>query len=165
MSSATARKPARSSLMCEDFVCYFKDVIDTHSKSFSSQQILNIDDSGVTTRSFKGKKQKMISLTNCQTAPSFQDARGVSSSLRSNSANLHTRPTKPQLEGRLLHTLPAWHNASYAGGVDSAWRLGAVEVKRPGGSHHPDRMNRCTIIVIVRKACSDAQEWFAESDG
>jgi hypothetical protein len=80
---------------------------------------------------------KMVSLTSWQTKPRFQDARNVSSSVKSQCANLYTRPTKLQLEDKLLRTLHARHNASYAGVGYRAWRLGAIELKRPGDPHHP----------------------------
>jgi hypothetical protein len=56
MSTAAAREPARSALMCEDFAPYLRHVIDGDTKSVSSKQILNIDQPGVTARPFKGKK-------------------------------------------------------------------------------------------------------------
>jgi hypothetical protein len=53
----------------------------------------------------------------------------VFSSFKSHQANLQTRPTEPQLEGKPLPILYAWDNASYVGVAYSAWRLGAIEVK------------------------------------
>jgi hypothetical protein len=76
-SIATAIKPARSTLMCEDFACCARDVTDALSKCVSPKQILNMDESGVTAGPFKGKKRKVVPLTSCQTAPRFQDARDV----------------------------------------------------------------------------------------
>jgi hypothetical protein len=58
VSRATAREHARSSLACEDFVSYFMDIVDALSKYVFPKQILNMDESGVTARPFKGKKQK-----------------------------------------------------------------------------------------------------------
>jgi hypothetical protein len=89
----------------------------------------------------------------------------IFSSFKSRSANLHIRPAKPQLEGKLLRALHVWHNAIYAGVRSSAWRFGTIEVKRPGGPHHPGVVNTCTIMAIMQKAYSDAQPWFPESDG
>jgi hypothetical protein len=47
MNTAALKKPARSPLMCEDCARYFRGVINTHSKYFSSKPTLNIDESGV----------------------------------------------------------------------------------------------------------------------
>jgi hypothetical protein len=101
----------------------------------------------------------------CQTEPRFQDARDASNPFKSYEANLHTRLTKPQFEGKLLRTLHTWHNPSYVDVVYGPERPGAVEVKRPGDAHHPGVANICIMMDIMRKAGSDALPWFAESDG
>jgi hypothetical protein len=56
-STAMAREPARSPLICEDFVHYIRDVIDALSKCVSPKPNTNMDDSEVTARPFKRTKQ------------------------------------------------------------------------------------------------------------
>jgi hypothetical protein len=85
-------------------------------------------------------------------------------SFKSRYANLHTRSTSSQLEGKLLRTLHVWHLASYAGVMCSAWKLGAPAVKRLGDPHHPGVVNIRTLVAIMRKAHSNAREWFARSE-
>jgi hypothetical protein len=89
----------------------------------------------------------------------------VFSSFKSYYANLRTQPTKPQLKGKVLRTLHALHNASDAGDVYSAWRLGAIEIKVPSDAHHPGAVSLRTAMAVIGKACSDAQTRLAESDG
>jgi hypothetical protein len=89
----------------------------------------------------------------------------ILSSFKSHHANLHTPLRKPQLEGKLFCILHAWHNASRGDVVYSDWRLGEIEGKRRGNPHHPGVVNLRTTRAMMRKACSDAQVWFAESDG
>jgi hypothetical protein len=73
------------------------------------------------------------------------------------SAKLYTRPTQSQLEDKPLRGLHAWHSASYAGGVYSAWRLSAIGMKRPGDAHHPAVVNLHDIVAIMRRSCSDGR--------
>jgi hypothetical protein len=82
ISTVTAREPDRSALTCEDFVRYFRDVVDALSKCFSPKQRVNMDESGVTAWPFKGKKRKVVSLTSCQTGPRVQEARMSAMSLQ-----------------------------------------------------------------------------------
>jgi hypothetical protein len=63
--------------MCEGFARYFRDAADALSKYISLKQILNMGESGVTARPFKGKKRKMVSLTSYQIQPRFQNAKNV----------------------------------------------------------------------------------------
>jgi hypothetical protein len=49
--------------------------------------------------------------------------------------------------------------------VDTSWQLGLIEVKCRGNADHPEIMNLGTIMEVMRKAGSDAQEWFPKSDG
>jgi hypothetical protein len=86
-------------------------------------------------------------------------------SLQSHDPYLRTRPTKPPLKGMMLHALHARHNASYAGVVYSAWQPDAIEIKCPSNRHHPGVLDLRAAMAIMRKACSDAQTWFSESNG
>jgi hypothetical protein len=56
VSTLRVRELAQNALMREDFARYFMNVIDTLSKSVSLKQILNMNEPGVTARSFKGKE-------------------------------------------------------------------------------------------------------------
>jgi hypothetical protein len=69
------------------------------------------------------------------------------------------------LEGQLLPTLHTLHNASYADIVYIAWQLGAIEVNRPSDLHRPGVVNLLTAMATMHKTYTDAQAWFAGSDG
>jgi hypothetical protein len=77
MIMATAKEPARSPLMYEDFVRHFRDFFAAVLERGSLKQILSRDESQVAAAPFKEKKRKMTLLTSCQTEPRFQHAKDV----------------------------------------------------------------------------------------
>jgi hypothetical protein len=72
---------------------------------------------------------------------------------------------KTTVGGQAAPHLPCAAQCSYAGVVDSAWRLDAIEVRRPSDPHDPGVVNLRTAMAMMHKASSDAQAWFIESDG
>jgi hypothetical protein len=65
------------------------------------------------------------------------------------------RLTTSQLEGKLLRTLHARRNVSYAGIAYSSWPLDTIKVTRPGDPHHPGFVNLHITLRIMRRACFD----------
>jgi hypothetical protein len=281
----TSQEPARNAVNSSAVNDYFAKVLDAISHCVSPFQILNMDESGVSARPFKGKQKKVVFVTDCPVAPRFQDIRDVShvsivgtislglkslpplllttsevafknrellllhddffvfrtargymtidgmlfyinsimapyvqslrdrflnqqlkvyliadnhgthtnpevlalcerigivpiwlpphsshflqpldltvfASFKRHYANLRRPQVKPQLEGKILRLLHAWHQATYVGCIDGGWRLGAIDVKPPSRGQGIGVVNIRTMNEIMMHNCPDAEDWF-----
>jgi hypothetical protein len=279
-----AQEPARTAVQSEHVAEYFSTVFAALSRCVTPRQILNMDESGVTARPFKGRKRKVVFLKHCPISPKFLDIRDVShvsvvgtislgltslpplflttsnvafkshellrlrdeffffrtekgymtteamkfyvnsilapyvqslrdqfsdqtlnvylvadnhgthtnreilalfehagvipiwlpphsshflqpldlsvfGSFKSHYANLRTPNVKPQLEGKILRVLHAWHQATYVGGVDAGWRRGAIDVKPRSRGPGVGVLNIRRMNEILEQNCPDGEEW------
>ena len=73
-----AREGARTRVKTEDVLHYFGKVLDAIGRIRSLQQILNMDESGFSSRMDKGRKRKCVVAKNCLVRPAFQEDDGSS---------------------------------------------------------------------------------------
>jgi hypothetical protein len=83
----------------------------------------------------------------------------VFGSFKRHYANLRRPNVKPQLETKLLRIFHAWHQATYVGCIDTAWRLGAIDVKPRSRGEGIAVVNICKMNQLLLQNCQDAEEW------
>jgi hypothetical protein len=83
----------------------------------------------------------------------------VFGSFKRHYANLRRPQVKPQLEGKILRVLHAWHQATYVGCIDVGWRHGAIEVKPPSRGQGIAMVNIRKMNEILMQNCPDADDW------
>jgi hypothetical protein len=73
----TSREEARSKVTSDEVRAYYCQIAEVMSLIQSPKQILNMDESGVSSRPMKGKHKKVVACNSCTITPSFQDSRDI----------------------------------------------------------------------------------------